>query len=250
MIERHATAEFANIVLNDRDVRPDIADVAEGRVDISPQVANRQNVLLCGSHGGFMYFKLMDGIYEVHSFVLPAGRGRWAFYAAMASIDWIFTRTDAFEVMTRIPVGHVAAAGLASKCGFRLEFAAPNGSKWRGMQRDVEVWSLPIQCWAVRATGFEARGEFFHAQLATKALRMGVQEPPHDLEAVHNHYVGIALAMIDAGISRKAVGFYNRWAMAARHSPVVLLNEAPPEIAMDIGVLRFQGKDFELVRPS
>lgn len=248
-IERQTSADFMNKVLNDPIVRPDIADAAEGVIDITPQVANRDNVLLCGDYGGFMYFKLLPGVYEVHSAVVPMGRGRWALKAARASLAMMFTHTDAAEILTRIPGGHLAAQGLATKCGFRHQFVADEpGCLWRGNRVPAEIWSLTIQSWGERFDWFAGLGEWFHAELTRQAARRGIIEPPHAPDQVHNHYVGIALSMLVSGQPRKAVFWYNRWALAARHKPVILVCDDPIEIAMDIGVLRFDGESFELVR--
>lgn len=249
LVERYTDAKFANHILNSCDVRFDIADTSEGFVDVGESVANPDNVLLCGEHGGFMYFKLLPGVYEVHSFVLRRGRGSWALAAAQDSLSWIFTRTDAYEVLTRIPDGHAAATGLATKCGLRHEFSKTRGCKWRGLWVDAHVWGLRMQDWISRAEGFEEIGRAFHARL-NEIARQEIDEEPHADDATHNRYLGASLAMLAADRPQKAVFWYNRWAIAARHKPVMMISDRPVEIAMDIGVLRFIGTDFELLRPS
>ncbi len=196
-----------------------------------------------------MYFFRMLWMWEVHSAVLMSGRGRWAYEAAKRSLDLMFTTTLAWEITTRIPEQHDGAKRLAQTCGFRHEFTSEPGCRWRGKVQPAEIWSLNLWQWIMRSS-LQGLGEAFHNELAAQAKHAGIADPPHEPDSTHNAYVGAAWAMIAAGQPDKAVSVYNRWALAARHRIVALVNREPPEISMDIGLLRFRGLQFELVRPS
>jgi hypothetical protein len=114
----------------------------------------------------------------------------------------------------------------------------------------VHIWGVRMPDWIGGTEAFDHLGEMFHAKLGDLAQKAGITEAPHPDDPVHNRYLGSCLAMIQAGRPAKAVLWYNRWAQAARHDLVTLVSENPVEIVTDIGLLRFAGADFELVRPS
>lgn len=131
-IERQTTAARINAVLNDPGVRPWVADAAEGKLDITAAVENPNNYCLMAEHGGCMFFRLMPTIYEVHTQVLPEGRGPWAIAMIRAAIHSMFARTDAWEIMTRVPRTHIAAKAATLRVGARFEFTRDDPCLFRG----------------------------------------------------------------------------------------------------------------------
>lgn len=250
MIEiiRETSAERINRVLNDESVRPWVADLSEGVIDITKSVENLNNVLLMGEHGGCMLFKLMPGVYEVHTQILPAGRGAWAHEFAGGVVRWMFLRTDAYELLTRVPRGHVAAKALTLAIGGKYEFTRPSGCLFRGRAVDLYVYALRLQDWASTAPDMVERGAWFHEFLASEAKRLGVTEPTHADDENHNRYVGIALEMALAGQVRKAVLTYNRWSLVSRHRVIQFVSDDPPMIRFDLGLLRFADGKLEVLR--
>lgn len=248
IVERHFDAHKINAVLNDPDVRPDIAELPDGLVDVSAGVADTNNVLLMGEHGGCFLIKLMPGVYEVHTQALLSGRGQWIAEFVRAGSDWMFTHTDAYEIITRIPQFHVAARHLARAAGMTKEFTRPKECVWRGERQDADIYSFRIQDWARAAKNFENRGEQFHDFLHHEADRLGVTETAHENDPNHNQYVGICLAMVECGHHAKAVNFYNRWALASRHPIIKLLSENPVTVRFDIGNLIFEGGEYRVER--
>src|SRR6266481_7406635 len=111
-IERHFSAERINEVINDSSVRPWVANGSEV-LDVAKHVGNRSHVLLMGEHGGCMFFKFLPGVYEVHTQVERAGRGEWTNALTAACARWMFTRTDCYEILTRVPHGHEPARAAA-----------------------------------------------------------------------------------------------------------------------------------------
>lgn len=237
---RHFDASSLNLVVNDPAVRPFIDERLDGPLDFSAGVANRNNVLLMGEHGGTFFIRLLPGIYEVHTFALPAGRGKWIAAFVRATAEWMFTKTEAFEITTRIPCDHVAARRLALTTGMKFEFSRPNECRWQGKLQDVDVHSFRIQDWAPTACQLDAKGRDFHEFLHEEAKRLGITTPPHGDDPNHNRYVGIALAMVDGGQALKAVSFYNRWALSCRHPTIALMSTNPITVRFDIGNLIFE----------
>lgn len=241
MIERDYTADRINAIVNDPAVRPWVADVAAGPIDMTAEVANPANVCLVGRYGAFFCFKFWDGLYECHSQMLPDGRGKWAFDFARAGARYMFTATDCAEILTRIPEGHVAATALARAMGFSLQFTTLPECLFRSRRVPCAIHSLSLQDWVRRSGGLEERGADFHDWLNTQC-----HGTPHEPDADHNRIVGAALSMIEAGQVRKGVLFYNRYAFAARHQPIVLLGEDPPRIKFDAGVLTMKNGEILL----
>lgn len=248
-IRREYDAVRLNKVLNHPDVRPWVADAGEGTLDVSLQVANRGNILLMGQHGGCLLFRVMPGMYEVHTQVLPNARGAWALAMVRAGAHWMFTHTDAFEIVTRVPRPHRAAKGLTIAAGMRLEFTREGECRFRGEIVPVDLYSFRIQDWVTKASGLEQVGRWFHERMHAEAARLNITTPPHGDDPNHFRYVGAAYEMVRHGQVAKAINFYNRWAVMARHAPVELLCASPVAIRFDIGILKLVngGKDIEII---
>ena len=248
MIERQFTAEAFNAILNDPSVRPDVADLKEGTLDIEELVSNRDNVLLVGEHGGNAFLKTMPGIYEVHTACTETGRGEWIRQFVRQAAQFIFTQTDCYEVITRIPRKHVGARKLAQSVGMTFEFAVDGGCVWRGERQAVDIYSYRIQDWIKQANELEPIGAIFHEKLHREAKRLGITDSGHPDWPDHDRYVGATWEMAKAGQVAKGVSFYSRWAIAARHSPIRLISLNPPEIEMDIGILTLRGDEIGVRR--
>ena len=249
LIWRERSAERINMVLNHPVVRPYVADMGEGKIDISHLVANESNVLLMGEHGGCLCFCPQPGIYEVHTQVLPSGRGAWALDFVRAGASWMFTHTDAYEIMTRVSHGHVAAKALTLAAGMKYEFTRDDGPSFKGKNPPCDIYSYRIQDWVQHASGLVEKGQYLHERIQSEAVRLGVTTELHADDENHNRYAGAALEMAMAGKLRKAVLFYNRWAFAARHPLIGLVSETPPVIRFDIGLMTIRDGEIEVVQP-
>lgn len=82
-------AERVNFLVNHPAIRPFIGGDGESEMDLAAVVADEQNVFLGGEHGGFACCWSAPGIYEVHTFILPEGRGEWAYQFARAGRDYM-----------------------------------------------------------------------------------------------------------------------------------------------------------------
>ncbi len=85
MIRRTFDAERVNYLINHPSVRPFVGGDGESFIDLTAAVADKQNIFVDGEHGGFAFTWSAPCVYEVHTFVLPEGRGQWAADAAMTA---------------------------------------------------------------------------------------------------------------------------------------------------------------------
>lgn len=110
MLDRSYDAERINIVINDPYVRPFVGGVELGDIDITNAVERPENWFLMGEHGGFGLIWTAPNAHEVHTFILPSGRGKWATDAAKAMIDFARKNGDTM-LWTKIPIKlkHVGA---------------------------------------------------------------------------------------------------------------------------------------------
>lgn len=87
-------------------------------MDLSAAVGDIANHFLKGDFGGFAASWSAPRVYEVHTFILPEGRGQWARDFARAGIEYM-TRIDTRMLWTRVhpDARHVKAFTL--QAGFR-----------------------------------------------------------------------------------------------------------------------------------
>lgn len=182
MIARHTDARFLNEIANDPGVRPWLGNADLGTLDLSPIVADERNLVLLAEQGGFVCLFLMDGIYECHALFRRGTRPEEARAAADDGAAWMFCRTPCIEILTRIPDGHVATKRLAGEIGFRPLFGGDH-EMFAGTLRPVTVYRLGLDDWAGRTALF---------------------------------YPSLTRLMIEGGQDRKALVWYNRWALMAR----------------------------------
>lgn len=232
VIERATNSDRINAIVNHPKIRPWIAPREDGRIDLTAVAGLSSTVILLGEHGGFVLYQLLPGIYEVHTHVLPAGRGAWTDQFIQAGIRWMFTHTDAFEILTRVPKGHLSALATTVRAGMRYEFTSDFPYKFLGKDSKVDVYSFRLQDWAAVAPELEETGRWLHQRFDEEGLRLGLLgewrgpartenvrwSPVHDDMPAHNRYVGLVYHMALGGQVQKGVSMYNRWAKVC-HRP-------------------------------
>lgn len=253
MIYRAADAIRLNEILNHPAVRPWVA-LGDGVLDLSEAVANRRNHVLIGEYGAICFFLLQQGVYEIHTQILPEGRGTRAVDLTAACAKYMFTRTDAYELVTRVPREHRAAAALSVASGLRKEFTISGAARFRERITDADVYSLRVQNWAARAPGLVERGKWLHRRMAQEAERLGLQVNLHeDDDESHDRYAGAAAEMAFGGQSVKGAALYNRWVSLARHMRdgklqfVEVISTEPVIARFDLGLMRFHQDDIEIL---
>lgn len=244
---REYSAERINVIVNHPNVRPWLGG-GMGALDLSAMIADQRNVLLMGSAGGLLFVFVRPGLYEVHTQFLPSGRGEHALAATNDALRWMFTRTDAIEIVTKVPDGNLGAKGLVRSIHGTKRFRRENA--WQspsGGLVGVDYYALSIQDWAGKCGDLAASGEWFHGKLEAAKAERGASEPLHDHDEAHDRYVGATVEMVLAGQVAKALDFYNSWAPFAGYGPVSVIATNP--ILFDIGdaVLAVRDDDFEVV---
>lgn len=245
---RETEASGINIILNHPAVRPWIADLAEGEIDLSMLVADQNNYLLMGEHGAFFLRLIMDGTYEAHAQVLPAGRGRWARNFTAAGLDWMFGRSNAWEIVARVPGGHIASQALVQGMGFRKEFVSPVPCRFRERQVPATSWRISIHEWVSRSADLLEKGKTICGSLNMNAFGLGTGVPFLTKDDYLAQVVATFVDLVKSGLIIKAAYFYNRWALLARHTPISVVSVDPPLFHMEgVGNLVVHGDKMEIV---
>jgi hypothetical protein len=248
-ISRQTDAQHLNSILNHPEVLPLVSDGSSDTLDMTPVMESPDVIALYGEHGGQVYHRLQPGLFEAHSAFKPEGRGEWALAATRQTLKWIFTHTEAVEIVTRVPAGNVAARALAKAIGGVHEFTLPGGWVKDGKPIPADVFSLTIQGWMKSSPDLPSRGKWFHGRLNAELDRLGIAEPPHDDDETHDRYVGAACEMMFGGQPDKACIFYNRVASLARWHPIAILDYEPLVVNIGSAILVMRGDDFIAIPP-
>jgi hypothetical protein len=134
-------------------------------------------------------------------------------------LRWMFTRTDAVEILTKCPDDNPGARMAASWLGFRERFHRTDA--WKpGV--GISFQALTIDDWYVRDPEAQGVGHAFHEALEAAK---GAHIHQHPEDAAHDQAVGAALMMAYAGQIGKGVAFYNRWARFAGYAEIEQVGE-------------------------
>jgi len=233
-------------VLSHPEVRPWVGG-GSGPIDVAPLVADPRNVLLMGQGGGVLFQCLEPGLYEAHTQFVPEARGKEAVAAVRDALRWMFTRSDAVEIVTKVPEGNAAALGLVRAIHGQKQFERANAWPTADGLVGIAYYSLPIITWAGKCEEVAASGHWFHEKLeAAKAATAGAA-PLHDDDEAHDRYVGATVEMIAAGQVAKGIAFYNRWARFSGYGPVVVVASNPVVIDIGDAILAVRDQDFEVL---
>ncbi len=246
MLDRHYTAERINQIINHPSIFPSICGSKPFPLDMSEAVRNPDNYFLVGEHGCVLFIKHQHGIYEFHTSVLPEGRGQWMLDGAKYAFNHMFTKTDAYELMTQCPDGNLSAKAGARAVGCTNVFRT--GEIWpsNGKMVCVDVWSILIQHWVKNDKYIVESGKWFHDQLEEKCKKFGKTLDFHEEDETHNRYVGATVEMLRNGQIYKAIALYNRWSKMAGYYPIKLLSLNPIIIDIRDCALRISKNDFEI----
>ncbi len=119
MIQRTFDAEQINLFINDTNIRPFVGGDGKSFIDVSQAIASNDNVFLVNEYGGFCFSWSAPLCYEIHTFILPAGRGAVAYRMAKEVCDWM----DAFgavHLWTRVLPSMVSVRRFTIAAGFTV----------------------------------------------------------------------------------------------------------------------------------
>ena len=244
IIERATDASFINAGVNHPAVRPFVQAPPGQVIDLTPVVQNPDNFVLQGDHGGMVLMQVVPSVYEAHTQVLPEGRGEWGLKMAMACGDWLFTHTNATEIITRVPTGNLPALALTRACGMRLE--ARVMQELGGEEKEVDIFAGRIQDWIKVAPGLVERGKDFHRKLRQRYDEAGIKSEIHPSDEWHDRHVGAACGMFMGGQPIKGCLIYNRWAAMALAPRITLVSLDPLVIDITEARLEIVGDDFRV----
>lgn len=248
LVKRSFDADAINQIINHPSVFQYASTQGVDRLDVSPLVADKRNVLLMAEGGGILCLWQEPCVYEVHTNFLKPDRerqsqaGPYIRNMCLAAYRWMFTHTDCIYLLTRIPAHNRAAAVFSPLVGWVKEFERK--AAWAtvdGEMVDVTYHALRYDDWVRKTPDLMRVGREFHELLEAEFRRHGHAEKPHPDEDCHDLHVGACVEMILAGQIDKALEFYNRWARFAGYGPIALVSRAPAVI--DIGTSLLQVKD-------
>lgn len=110
--------ERINGYLNHPDIRPGIGHKDLGAIDLSSFIAVDEHMFFVGEHGGFAALWRAPDVYEIHTFIMPSGRGLWALRAGQEAID--FAKENGAKMLwTCVPLGRPEIEFFCRAKGFR-----------------------------------------------------------------------------------------------------------------------------------
>jgi hypothetical protein len=142
VIERQFDANAVNRIVNHPSVYPWICGPLEGhQLDLTGPIGDGTYIALFGEYGGFLFFKVSEGIYDAHSAVLPEGRGKWAFNAAHEALRLMFAG-GALEIMMAAPKGNLPVRALIRSLKAKHRGKIEGGWTIKGQPVDSDIYSL------------------------------------------------------------------------------------------------------------
>lgn len=181
--------------------------------------------------------------YEVHSIFGRTGLRRICDLSRFM-FEYMFTRTDCEEIITKVPANNGVADHLTQKLGFIYEFTRTDAWK-EGV--DIAYWKLPLDTWARACSPAMEAGGAFHAQLDAAKRDAGSELISHPHDPVHDATVGAAMMMARNGQLAKGVNVYNRWAVFAGYVPVNILTVNPPVIDISDAMIEIRPDGLEIL---
>ena len=249
-VERQFDAHFVNRVANHPEVAPFVRGYLLGKMNFAEAVADQNNVFLVGEHGAMIFHRHQPGLYECHTMTLPQGRGHWTLRFVQSCLFWIFTHTEAVEIMTRVPKGNLPALALVRAIKGVYEFTNRRGWVMDNDPVPAEIYSMHVQNWIRDADGLRERGEWFHAKLKQELSKFGQVADQLAPDPQQDRHVGAACEMIFGGQPHKGVVFFNRFAAMNDLQPATLVSVNPTSVDIGLGVVIMRENDFWLASMS
>lgn len=239
-MRRTMDATALNAIANHPDVRLWLG--GDGPVDFGPQMRDASNIAVVGDVGGFLAVWLSEGRYEIHSVFLP-NHGTAAVTLMREGLDYLFSVTEAIELVTRVPVTNAAAAGLARLGGFQVRYRTQ--MPWSGgTVIDADVCALSVERWASQSRAAWVAGMAAHDAFAAARPDLVHQ----DDDDTHLQMAGAAWLLVRGGQVLKAAQVYGEYAAMSGHPPFRVLRTTPP--ILDLGsdlVVEVRANDFEVL---
>lgn len=111
-------ADRLNYLVNHPEIRPFVGGDVTKPIDLTPAVNDPANIMLGGDHGAFCCSWTGPGVYEVHTLILPEGRGKWAYEFARSARQHI-VELGAKHLWTRVQPDAANVRFFTLRAGFR-----------------------------------------------------------------------------------------------------------------------------------
>jgi hypothetical protein len=116
-----ADVTCANDICNNPTVFPGLSMGTTEPIDLAPLLESNRNFLLLGEFGGALLIWTAPGVYDIHDFVLPEGRGKWAREAAQDVFAFAFHVLRARMIFATTPTDNRASRLFNRILGFTSE---------------------------------------------------------------------------------------------------------------------------------
>jgi hypothetical protein len=243
-VERTTDAARVAAVFNHPEVRPWAGKPDAGPLDFSDFLANLDNVALATDHACFLFKRDEPGRYELHTGIVPEGRGAAVIPAASAAFRWMFVHTDCVELVTQIAGSNRPADLMARRAGFKPIFTRKGGAEDGS---DLTGFVLSLAFWPSLDPTLAEEGHALHVALEAAKEAAGSTAPVHPDDDAHDRAVGLSCLMAKAGNTAKAVWAYNRWARLAGYRQAQILPPPPPVLDIGDAHIRFT-PELEILR--
>lgn len=221
-MKRTLDASVFNRIANHPCVRPHLG--GEGVLDLTANVENPDNYAFLTPHddGGYLVVNLQPGLYAAHTLALPSARGRPMLELMRDGFRFMFTATDAVEIVTTCPDSNEAGARWADAAGFRETFRREACFNLNGRTVGASYRSLAYGDWVLRDKRNHREGQEFHDLLAS------LKPHNHPDDPVHDAWVGATIEGCIRGNICKSIAMYNRWSVQAGYVQSHILSVTPP----------------------
>jgi RimJ/RimL family protein N-acetyltransferase len=151
-IERTHDYELVRKIMVHPRIWPHISDDGSGDpADFRPPGTDRVVYLAVGDMGSvyglWMLHPWNHVCWEVHTMVLPEGRGRPAYQGAIMTLEWAF-RHVARKVVTQVPAPNIQALRFAQRCGMQVEGINRASFLRRGVLHDQTLLGITQEAFA------------------------------------------------------------------------------------------------------
>lgn len=148
-LEREFGHSFLNLVCNHPSVFPWVSTKGLDYIDTSYLVLNRENVLLTNEVAAFILVYEGDGVYELHTQILPKGRNATQKHVA-DMMEYMFTCTPCETIKTYVPQSNRAAAKAAKLAGFKYTHTEGSWTFHDGSESPIDRFILTKKDWKCR----------------------------------------------------------------------------------------------------
>lgn len=223
----HENIAIANAILRTPEVWESqrIDGVTPEQADITPLFAGGGWLFFVGpadAPTGFLIFQLAQPrVFELHTNLTQAARGKVALDAIKGAIDWLFTHTHIEAIFTHAPEWNERPISmLVIACGGQSVGTKPNAFIRDGKRYASRICHIGLVEWATKHVWnetFAAEGSIFHA-----GIHAALGELSHSEDITHDAAVGLAVACGRGGMWARGVDLYNRIGAVMGYQRIVI----------------------------